>query len=335
VRTVSVSCAGISSPTALYDIIAEALGIGGQGNDGIKAFAENGAGGRAVVVLDEIDFMPTAVLYVVFAWPQVIGSGLSVVGISNAIDLPIKALPWLRIAGALPVTIPFRPYTAEELADIVRVRLEDADDVDALPALAISFSAKKVAASSGDARLLLDVCREAVLSLRRQPGTSALGVVAGIFSRRGRASAAVDIIRGLPVQQQLALCVIANAEKRFVAVAICGDGSRTAKGAAVKKAAMVKKITLGALYNSFASMCQKASVSAVGFSDFADICCNSLASNHNLVDVTDVKKRGSKMASGSAALRGKLVRLKAVTVGDVQAGVSEHGFLSLIVGKEG
>jgi Cdc6-like AAA superfamily ATPase len=334
VRIVSVSCAGISSPGSVFDIIADGLGVGGQGREGIAAFARDGAGGPAVVVLDEIDFMPTTVLYAVYEWPRMAGSAVSVVGISNAIDLPVKAMPWLRAANAMPTIIPFRPYNADELIDIVRVRLEGAGETSALPALALSFAAKKVAATSGDARVLLDVCRESVLSLQRQPSTSALGLIANIFARRGRASAAVDTIRTLPVQQQLALCVLANAEKRFAAVATSGDGSKTIKGSSAKAAAMVKKVTMGTLYESFVAMCSKVSVPAVGFSDFTDICCNSLSANHNLIDVTDVKRRGSNKGCGSAALRGRIVRLKAVTVADVQAGLSDRGFLSLIVGKE-
>jgi cell division control protein 6 len=224
-----------------------------------------------------------------------------------------------------------------------------------LGAPAIALAAKRIAASSGDARAMLDVCREAVRQLETHdsavasPARSAAAVrcVASILARAGGASAAVDTIRALPLQQQLVLCAVARAEQRF------SDTNSSAKP--------VEALSMVALYDAFRKMLAKIGLQGgvLDFREFADVCCDILAGTHGLVHVVDGKKQSSlasrtkscrlkpvcqrvckvsklgptRFGQSHVSLRTKLVRLK-VPVVDVQAGVADRSLLPLIVGKE-
>lgn len=209
----------------------------------------------------------------------------------------------------MPTVLTFQPYASDALQAIVSQRLS-AESESSLDKIAISLAAKKVAATSGDARLMLDVCNEAQKRLSDSNSLSAISVVAGIIHKRGGLSAAVDTIRGLPRQQQIALCVAANA-------AMVSDVKKVRKNA-----------TLGGLYDSFVSLCARVHISCVSFSDFADICCNSLA-HHGLLEIAVKKAARSRLGK---TLRSKPVRLK-VPIEDVRAGVAKKGFLPLLVKK--
>lgn len=358
IQGIWISCAGVQTASQLYDLIAERMGVQ-NGLDGILRFVHGqgplGRERRAVLVLDEIDFMPANVLYTVFDWPKIPGSLLSVVGIANSIDLPFKALPWLRAANRMPDVIPFRPYTSSELTEIVEARLLELSDR-CLPQAAVQLAAKKVAAGSGDARLVLDVCRDAVSQLAQSAATFfttaraadesgpsestnpalAVSVVSNILDLRGGATTVVSTIRSLPLQQQLILCVIANAEKQWPDFGILPQRLSSSSGSKNAQRKLVSHhATLGVLHNVFTSMCRKLRVQTLSFSDFADICCTTLAENHGLLHIFEkTKPRGKLHASAVTATRSKIARLNAISVADVQAGVSDKELLSLIVGKE-
>lgn len=211
----------------------------------------------------------------------------------------------------MPEILSFRPYTSSNLQSIVSQRLQRAHHT-VLDPIAISLAAKKVAAGSGDARLMLDVCNEAHSRLLENSNEKAISVVSTILNNRGALSAAVDVIKQLPVQQQIALCVAANATLL-----------------PSKSGALRSKATLGGLYQSFVSLCAKVHVNGLSFNEFADVCCNALA-HHGLVDVPQRRGRGS--TASAKTLRGRAVRLK-VPVEDVRAGVADKGFLPLLVKK--
>jgi origin recognition complex subunit 1 len=65
----------------------------------------------------------------------------------------------------------FKPYTSDQLQEIVSKRLEGAQSgrEDAMPEYitvdAIKFASKKIASISGDARRVLDICRLAILQM--------------------------------------------------------------------------------------------------------------------------------------------------------------------------
>lgn len=321
-KGVLVNCAGFFKPAEFYEAVACSLGVDG-GLEGVLEFAK-AEGRRAVLVLDEVDFLGQGLMYEVFGWPRVAGSRLSVVGVANRLDLPVRMLPMLGRAGFMPEVVAFAPYCAQDLKAIVEARLAEGEIgcVGPLPGMAIGLAAKRVAAMSGDARRMLDVCREAVERCEGGSVGEAMQRVLGILDRGGRGNAAADTVRTLPTQHQLALCCVANAEK------IAG------KGKAGKAAG---RATVGGLYEYFKQTCGKVAVAGVGLSDFVDI-LESLASVHGLVSISEKKKKGrAKKAFGPSAggdLRSKVVGLDSVSVADVQNGCRESPLLKLLVGTE-
>jgi len=128
-----------------------------------------------IVVVDEIDSLVAVAgdaLRRVFRIASAPGSRLALVGIANAADVPRRAFFGDDAAyaedGDRVVTVVFRPYGHAQLVDIVAQRAGEA--VFARPAL--EFCARKVAATTGDARRALDVCRRA-LAIRDADGAGA------------------------------------------------------------------------------------------------------------------------------------------------------------------
>jgi origin recognition complex subunit 1 len=76
-----------------------------------------------VLLVDELDHLVTrkqTVLYNLFDWPTRPQSNLVVIGIANTMDLDERLLK--RIASRLGLRkIQFRPYTKEQLANIIKV----------------------------------------------------------------------------------------------------------------------------------------------------------------------------------------------------------------------
>ncbi|KAF7305918.1 Origin recognition complex subunit 1 [Mycena chlorophos] len=129
------------------------------------------SGHACVVLMDELDQLMTAkqdVVYNFFNWPTLAGSKLVVLAVANTMDLPERAMTG-RVRSRLGMTrINFAPYTAEQLQAIVearvagaRVGLADNSPV-VLDADAIKLTSKRISATSGDARRILDICRRAV-----------------------------------------------------------------------------------------------------------------------------------------------------------------------------
>lgn len=318
-----INCASISSPTHLLNVLVESLHLPKSADPAatLRNFASSP--GRAVlVVVDEIDLLVSqgnsAALYALFEIPALSRSRLCVLAIANAIDLQTRLLPWLSNCAARPTHITFRPYDATALAQMARAGV--AGCTQWLPPVALLLGAKKVAAAGGDARLMHDVCRQTIACLRRGDGRSALSIMMSVATCKGAAAKAVATIAALPTQQQIAVCVAANA-------ALFSDRqTATARPRARAQPACMKRATLGGLYESFKRMCERVHVAVVEFDAFADFCCGALT-QHALMDVTS-KVRGKSVCTMAA----RPVRLR-VTIDDVRAGVGDKAFLLKLVSK--
>ena len=181
----------LQTPAHAYSAIAEEL-LGERLSphracEVLDARFREGRGGDGrvtILVADEMDLLVTRsqqLLYNLFDWPTHRASRLVILGIANTLDLPERLLP--KISSRLGNNkVVFKPYTAEQLKKIVRARLEDAalstapPDVfvgaaklsnvvstgeDAFDAVSIELASRKVAAVSGDARRVLELCRRA------------------------------------------------------------------------------------------------------------------------------------------------------------------------------
>lgn len=122
-----------------------------------------------VVLLDELDQLWTRkqdVLYNLFDWPNHRNSRLVVVAVANTMDLPERVLAH-RVSSRLGLTrLSFLPYTYLQLEKIINLRLDGVAET--FQAEAVEFCARKVAAISGDARRVLDICRRAAELAQRE-----------------------------------------------------------------------------------------------------------------------------------------------------------------------
>ncbi|KAI1007217.1 Origin recognition complex subunit 1 [Podosphaera aphanis] len=117
-----------------------------------------------VVLMDELDQLVTRnqlVMYNFFNWPTLQHSHLIVLAVANTMDLPERTLS-NKISSRLGLTrITFPGYSFDQLVKIITARLSGIPDT-VVETDAIEFASRKVAAVSGDARRVLDICRRAV-----------------------------------------------------------------------------------------------------------------------------------------------------------------------------
>ncbi|KAF7976085.1 hypothetical protein HWV62_7652 [Athelia sp. TMB] len=181
-RAVFVNCMALDGPDALWARLLEELGPAKTGKRGRKPAKEPaGKEGVAqalhalaaassstpVLVLDELDAVPPATLAALFALPA--GAPVRLVGIANTHTLSASAA-----APAEGVrTLHFAPYTPAQLLAILHARLaplslspSPSGHADALKELfappTLGLLTKKVAAQTGDVRVLFSVLRGAL-----------------------------------------------------------------------------------------------------------------------------------------------------------------------------
>ncbi|CAK7216147.1 AAA ATPase [Sporothrix bragantina] len=138
-----------------------------------------------LVVLDEIDHILTLdleSLYRVMEWSMLKASRLVLVGIANALDLTDRFLPRLKSRNLQPELLPFLPYTAPQIKNIITTRLKSAlptklssvPEGASAPAptpastipffhpAAIELCSRKVASQTGDLRKAFEILRRAL-----------------------------------------------------------------------------------------------------------------------------------------------------------------------------
>lgn len=217
-----------------------------------------------IIVLDEMDHLiarEQQVLYTLFEWPSRPTSRLILVGIANALDMTDRFLPRLRTKHITPKLLSFTPYTAQEISTIIKARLktaattseknnpftpiksisevsddsinvvsQHADETPFIHPAAIELCARKVAASSGDLRKALDICRHAIELAEREwkaqhdntlssvdiPRASIAHVVRATSAMSQSASAR---LKNLGLQQKAILCTLVVCEKTSLSVA--------------------------------------------------------------------------------------------------------------------
>ncbi|KAK8807004.1 hypothetical protein WA158_003763 [Blastocystis sp. Blastoise] len=115
-----------------------------------------------VILVDELDYICNKaqnIIYQLFEWPSHPFSHLTVIGISNTMDLPERVLNprnWSRLSLE---RYNFKPYNREQIYDILLKRL---NLLDIYNSEALDLCARKVAAISGDIRRALALTRRAL-----------------------------------------------------------------------------------------------------------------------------------------------------------------------------
>jgi cell division control protein 6 len=127
-----------------------------------------------LVTLDEIDHLlngDTGVLQSLFEWALQSKSKLMLIGIANALDLTDRSLPQLKAKNLKPRLLPFLPYSAVSIANVVTSRLRsllppgaDSDPklVPFVQPAAIQLCSKKVASQTGDLRKAYELIKRAI-----------------------------------------------------------------------------------------------------------------------------------------------------------------------------
>lgn len=117
-----------------------------------------------VLLVDEIDYLVTksqAVVYQLFDWPLLPESKLVLLTISNTMDLPERLMP--RVASRLGLArLNYMPYQHEQIRKVILERMKDAKAESVFGDDAVQLLSRRVAASSGDIRKALHICRRAI-----------------------------------------------------------------------------------------------------------------------------------------------------------------------------
>ncbi|EER00107.1 origin recognition complex 1 protein, putative [Perkinsus marinus ATCC 50983] len=162
----------LATPQGVFKELYTALEIGpakvsaAVAYDKLDAYMRKGSPDEAVlvVVIDELDYLVTKqqkVLYCLFDWPTLPTSKLAVVAIANTMDLPERMIP--RVASRLGFgRVNFSPYSSDQIAEIIRHRMEECGGGAVFESNAIKLCAMRVASVSGDIRKALHICRRAI-----------------------------------------------------------------------------------------------------------------------------------------------------------------------------
>ena len=179
IRSAYINCMSIKSSKDLYSTILGELGEDGNvtESEAISALQhafcpKTAASAVYMVTLDEIDHILTMgleSLYRVFEWSLQKSSRLILIGIANALDLTDRFLPRLKAKNLKPDLLPFLPYTAAQVKNIVTTRLKSLMPegsregyVPFIHPAAIELCSRKVSSQTGDLRKAFEICRRAL-----------------------------------------------------------------------------------------------------------------------------------------------------------------------------
>ncbi|KAJ9164574.1 Cell division control protein [Coniochaeta hoffmannii] len=180
VRKAYINCMSIKSSKELYVTLLDQLDleVDVSEDDAVvvlqKIFAPKKKSEDVfLVVLDEIDHIVTldlGSLYRLFEWSLQKTSRLALVGIANALDLTDRFLPRLKSRNLKPELLPFLPYTAGQIKEVLTSKLKglmpaDSENENYLPFFhpaAIELCSRKVSTQTGDLRRAFEICRRAI-----------------------------------------------------------------------------------------------------------------------------------------------------------------------------
>ncbi|PMB65860.1 Cell division control protein 18 [Beauveria bassiana] len=179
VRSAYINCMSIKSSKDLYTTLLEGMGLQVEGVTEVAAvealqdafYPKDENATTYLVTLDEIDHILTMgleSLYRVFEWSLHKSSRLLLVGIANALDLTDRFLPRLKSKNLKPELLPFLPYTAGQVKNIITTRLKSLmpagkdNYVPFIHPAAIELCSRKVSSQTGDLRKAFEICRRAL-----------------------------------------------------------------------------------------------------------------------------------------------------------------------------
>ncbi|KAJ5743915.1 hypothetical protein N7533_008785 [Penicillium manginii] len=186
VKVSHVNCASMRNARDVYSRLVQDFGdqtdmFKKSEGDRLKAmFLPSKVEGLYLVSLDEMDHLLTGdsgVLQSLFEWSLQARSSLILIGIANALDLTDRSLPQLKAKNLKPNLLPFLPYNAASIANVItnklRTLLPDGGDSDPkfvpfLQPAAIQLCAKKVASQTGDLRKAFELIKRAIDAIEQE-----------------------------------------------------------------------------------------------------------------------------------------------------------------------
>jgi cell division control protein 6 len=263
-----------------------------------------------VMVLDELEHLDSDSLSLVLA---VATSTFRIIGISNTHTLTTKPT-------VSTLTLHFKPYTAQEMSDIISKRLdalalpEDVKFLIAPPAL--TFASRKVASQTGDLRACLSLVRGALEMAEKDQAKKALAhqgdgaapflpvsiahVIAATKSTTTQAPGTVGVVRQLNLQARLVLLSLILAIRRVTAsLSLSTANNSTPSKSPVKgkaKAKVAETLSADALFAFYSRLLggSDAAFHAVSRSEFTDLL--------GLLETQGLLERGG---AGATPMKGK------------------------------
>ncbi|KAJ1331095.1 cell division control protein 6 [Microdochium nivale] len=177
-KKVYINCMSIKSSKDLYETLLDQItasgGVDVSDTDAATALHKlimprQKSTDVFLVVLDEIDHILTLdleSLYRLFEWSMQKSSRLALVGIANALDLTDRFLPRLKSRNLKPELLPFLPYTAPQIKNIITKRLASlvpaGNPLPFIHPAAVELCSRKVSSQTGDLRKAFEICRRAI-----------------------------------------------------------------------------------------------------------------------------------------------------------------------------
>ena len=173
-----INCVTVRSSSMVLGKLSQDLGLTGSahniGKSNLaKAFTSKSKKGMHLVLMDEIDSLLDGdcdLLYSLFEWALHRSSCLILIGIANALDLTDRFLPLLKARNLRADLLPFMPYTAPEMSNIITQKLQSLLPANStapgfvpfLHPAAIQLIGKKIASQTGDLRKAFTLARRAI-----------------------------------------------------------------------------------------------------------------------------------------------------------------------------
>ncbi|CAI4216422.1 unnamed protein product [Parascedosporium putredinis] len=199
-----INCMSIKSSKDLYVTLLDALDQSQETSTEAEAmkclqgmFIQRKKSAQTfLVILDEIDHILTMgleSLYRMFEWSLQKSSRLTLIGIANALDLTDRFLPRLKSKNLKPDLLPFLPYTAPQIKNIILTRLKslvpaDSNQPGYVPFIhpaAVELCSRKVTAAA-----FSNGTNQRLKTLNLQQKAALCALVA--FEKRNRASQSMN-----------------------------------------------------------------------------------------------------------------------------------------------
>ncbi|MBI4895155.1 MAG: AAA family ATPase [Candidatus Aenigmarchaeota archaeon] len=185
-----------------FDVLVPETGI--ATNVLYKKFFEEASKQNIILVFDEIDCLVNKIgdefLYNISRSD----SNISVVGITNNIYFAEKIDPRVRSSLAEEEII-FKPYNAEQLKDIISLRISDAFYENTIDDSVLNKCAALAAQEHGDARRALDLIRVAAEISERSGQTTITEIQLDVAKERINTDKLTEIVRSQPRHSQIVL----------------------------------------------------------------------------------------------------------------------------------